>query len=177
MIATRKEIGPSLYSFFFFFALKFSMLQKLGIEPSTDHYYQVSLASGFLSNACPPTGDARPRPAVTSAVSYTLVSKNPNQPLPLLMQFIRFQVSDIRDALVTVYKVVPKVQCFLLEKVRYAVLCHPFCLYQDHPCSLLRACARRGVPRGSVVCVLGGEGRGCVQVYKCVCPCVCVCVL
>ena len=97
--------------------------------------------------------------------------------VPFLMQFIRFQVSDIRDALVTMYKVVPKVQCFLLEKVRYAVLCHPFCLYQDHPCSLLRACARRGVPRGSVVCVLGGEGRGCVQVYKCVCPRVCGCVL
>ncbi|KAB0381136.1 hypothetical protein FD755_008920 [Muntiacus reevesi] len=42
-----------------------SVLQKLGIEPSTDRYYQVS---------------------------------------------------DIRDALVSVYKVVPKVQCFLLEK-------------------------------------------------------------
>uniref|UniRef100_A0A4W2FRV8 Ribonuclease T2 n=1 Tax=Bos indicus x Bos taurus TaxID=30522 RepID=A0A4W2FRV8_BOBOX len=120
----RKYFGKSL-DLYKALALT-SMLQKLGIEPSTDHYYQVS---------------------------------------------------DIRDALVTVYKVVPKVQCFLLEKVRYAVLCHPFCLYQDHPCSLLRACARRGVPRGSVVCVLGGEGRGCVQVYKCVCPCVCVCVL
>nr|XP_020741611.1 ribonuclease T2 [Odocoileus virginianus texanus] len=42
-----------------------SVLQKLGIEPSIDRYYQVS---------------------------------------------------DIRDALVSVYKVVPKVQCFLLEK-------------------------------------------------------------
>ena len=69
--------------FFFFFALKFSMLQKLGIEPSTDHYYQVSLASGFSSNAYLPTGGARPRPAVTSAVSYALLSKNPNQPFPL----------------------------------------------------------------------------------------------
>lgn len=84
MIVTRKEIGPSLYSFlFFFFALKFSMLQKLGIEPSTDHYYQVSLASGFLSNVYPLTGDAQPQSGVTSAVSSTLASKNPNQALPL----------------------------------------------------------------------------------------------
>ena len=91
-------------------------------------------------------------------VSYADVS--------LLMQFIRFQVSDIRDALVSVYKVVPKVQCFLLEKVRYATLCHPLCLYQEDTCSLLRARAHLGVPRGRVVCVW--RGWGCVQVYKCV---------
>ncbi|XP_055392157.1 ribonuclease T2 isoform X1 [Bubalus kerabau] len=59
----RKYFGKSL-DLYKALALT-SMLQKLGIEPSTDHYYQVS---------------------------------------------------DIRDALVTVYKVVPKVQCFLLEK-------------------------------------------------------------
>lgn len=76
--------------------------------------------------------------------------------ISLLMQFIRFQVSDIRDALVSMYKVVPKVQCFLLEKVRYATLCHPLCLYQEDTCSLLRACAHHGVPRGRVVCVCVG---------------------
>ncbi|ELR47941.1 Ribonuclease T2, partial [Bos mutus] len=59
----RKYFGKSL-DLYKALALT-SMLQKLGIEPSTDHYYQVS---------------------------------------------------DIRDALVTMYKVVPKVQCFLLEK-------------------------------------------------------------
>lgn len=59
----RKYFGKSL-DLYKALALT-SMLQKLGIEPSTDHYYQVS---------------------------------------------------DIRDALVSVYKVVPKVQCFLLEK-------------------------------------------------------------
>lgn len=93
--------------------------------------------------------------------------------ISFLMQFIRFQVSDIRDALVSVYKVVPKVQCFLLEKVRCAMLCHPLCLYQDDPCSLLRACAHRGVPRGRVVLGVG------VCVCRCtngVCPRVCVCV-
>ncbi|KAI4539072.1 hypothetical protein MG293_010464 [Ovis ammon polii] len=61
----RKYFGKSL-DLYKALALT-SMLQKLGIEPSTDHYYQVS---------------------------------------------------DIRDALVSVYKVVPKVQCFLLEKGR-----------------------------------------------------------
>ena len=85
----------------------------------------------------------------------------------LLMQFIRFQVSDIRDALVSVYKVVPKVQCFLPEKVRYAALCHPLCLYQEDTCSLLRARAHLGAPRGRVVG--GGGACRCTNVWAHVC--------
>lgn len=49
----------------------------------------------------------------------------------ILMRLIPFQISDIKDALASMYGVVPKVQCLPPKQVRCALFHCSFCLYQE----------------------------------------------
>lgn len=75
--------------------------------------------------------------------------------------FLSFQISDIKDALASIYGVIPKVQCLPPKQVRCAVLFLLLCL------SLSRRqaqCFQHRVPRGRDVCV-HVCGSVCVRAY------------
>lgn len=82
-----------------------------------------------------------------------------------LMHFISFQISDIKDALASIYGVVPKVQCLPPKQVRGAVLCFvALCLYREDRLTLsASACSSRSSQ---------GQRCVCACVWECVWECV-----